>query len=192
VHGDEAANWPRLNQIQSKRCELCDRMGTDVDTCYIRLQGFSLRIRSVSERWVNIQCSWCSGCYRKGRRITWVRVFGIVFIFGPLIFVFAASLLMAALFGPDASGTRMPEDVFGIPRKKIGDFYGVGSLLSLLWLFVSPFIVGMLMRRRIKRLLGPHLDEQLLSLAGGSRWGLVTRIALLRQIPHKESFIRLR
>jgi hypothetical protein len=153
VPGDEAANWPRLiesKRIESKRCDLCDRAGTDIDTCYIRLTRFSVGIGRVSERWANILCSRCRSCYRKGRHITLVRVFAAMFMFGPMFLGFAVALLTAQNIGPSE---RIPDAVMRL--------FCFGFLFSFFSIYVTPFIVGTLIRRRIKRLLDPHLDAQL-------------------------------
>jgi hypothetical protein len=91
---------------------------------------------------------------------------------------------MAVLFRYDG---LMPGGLFGIPGPQILDnFLGAAAIFNMLLWFAAPLILGMLMRRLIKRLLNPKMEEWLRSASGIPQWGWLNRIFLHRRLPERD------
>jgi hypothetical protein len=135
---------------------------------------------SLVERWINVECSCCDGCWKSGRRVRawrWVMM-------GLMI----SPLPLLVLFGGLVEVLKLEQ---GVSRQAIVNAF----LLVVLGPFVlgftlAPACVSLALKRFVGRFT-PGTDRRLKGLGGCESWGMRRRPDLRKRIPEGEPVVRL-
>lgn len=163
-------------------CDLCEKAQPSISGCYLKVTGQSIGVTGgVNQRWVNVQCTCCPSCFRKGRRLQTLRYVAVGAMAGFPLMCGGLGMLVDPL-----------EQRLGVPRSVTVGVALTALVLCVLTWFLGPFYIRFATRRRLRNLLTPALDERLRVLVGVRGWGWRHYVTTLREIPESESFVELR